>query len=194
MIQIKKIKCSGNSIIWIWKVEESVEKLKILSSEHSKIINEKKRKEFYASRILIEKMCKKLKIKFNGIFKDSNGKPFLKGSSYSISISHKFPYVVAMIDEKNCGIDIEKIDGKIEKIKSKFLSDEELKITKNDIIELTKYWSIKESTYKLKGSTVPLKKIKIKKISENYFESFIEGEQFEISTMEIDRHILSFTN
>ena len=99
-----------------------------------------------------------------------------------------------MIDEKNCGIDIEKIDGKIEKIKSKFLSDEELKITKNDIIELTKYWSIKESTYKLKGSTVPLKKIKIKKISENYFESFIEGEQFEISTMEIDKHILSFTN
>ena len=90
---IKKIS-NAESIIWIWKIDESLEKLIDLTNQTTDIKNEIKKKEFYASRILIEKMCKELNIKFNGIKKDDNGKPYLINSKYHISISHKFPYVL----------------------------------------------------------------------------------------------------
>ena len=119
---IKKIS-NAESIIWVWKIDESFDKLIDLTNQTTDIKNEIKKKEFYASRILIEKMCKELNIKFNGIKKDDNGKPYLINSKYHISISHKFPYVTSIFDNKACGVDIERIDNKVRKIKSKFLTE-----------------------------------------------------------------------
>ena len=123
---IKKIS-NAESIIWVWKIDESLEKLIDLTNQTTDIKNEIKKKEFYTSRILIEKMCKELNIKFNGIKKDDNGKPYLINSKYHMSISHKFPYVTSILDNKACGVDIERIDNKVRKIKSKFLTENEEK-------------------------------------------------------------------
>ena len=189
---IKKIS-NAESIIWIWKIDESLEKLIDLTNQTTDIKNEIKKKEFYASRILIEKMCKELNIKFNGIKKDDNGKPYLINSKYHMSISHKFPYVTSILDNKACGVDIERIDNKVRKIKSKFLTENEEKKIGDNLKKLVEYWSIKESTYKVEGKTIPLKKINVNKKSKSLYESLANGKNFELSVLEIDNHILSYT-
>ena len=189
---IKKIS-NGNSIIWIWKIEESTDELSILTNQTTDIKNEIKKKEFYASRILIEKMCEELNIDFLGIKKDDNEKPHLIGSKYHISISHKFPYVTSIFDNKACGVDIERIDNKVRKIKSKFLTENEEKKIGDNLKKLVEYWSIKESTYKVEGKTIPLKKINVNQKSKSLYESFANGKNFKLSVLEIDNHILSYT-
>jgi len=189
---IKKIS-NGNSIIWIWKIEESTDELSILTNQTTDIKNEIKKKEFYASRILIEKMCEELNIDFLGIKKDDNEKPHLIGSKYHISISHKFPYVTSIFDNKACGVDIERIDNKVRKIKSKFLTENEEKKIGDNLKKLVEYWSIKESTYKVEGKTIPLKKINVNQKSKSLYESLANGKNFELSVLEIDNHILSYT-
>ena len=189
---IKKIS-NGNSIIWIWKIEESTDELSILTNQTTDIKNEIKKKEFYASRILIEKICDELNIDFLGIKKDDNEKPHLIGSKYHISISHKFPYVTSIFDNKACGVDIERIDNKVRKIKSKFLTENEEKKIGDNLKKLVEYWSIKESTYKVEGKTIPLKKINVNQKSKSLYESLANGKNFELSVLEIDNHILSYT-
>ena len=189
---IKKIS-NAESIIWIWKIEESIDELIELTDQTTDIINEIKRKEFYASRILIERMCKALNLNYQGIKKDNNGKPHLINSRYHISISHKFPYVSVIFDTKKCGVDIERIDEKVRKIKSKFLSEDEELIVGENLKKLVEYWSMKETAYKLSGNTIPLKSIEIKEKLENLFSCSIDGKKIEIMTEEIDGHILSYS-
>ena len=189
---IKKIS-NGNSIIWIWKIEESTDELSILTNQTTDIKNEIKKKEFYASRILIEKICDELNIDFLGIKKDDNDKPHLIGSKYHISISHKFPYVSVIFDVKKCGVDIEKIDEKVRKIKSKFLNEDEELVVGENLKKLVEYWSMKETAYKVEGETIPLKSIEIKEKSENLYSCSIHGNTIEITTEEINDHILSYS-
>lgn len=189
---IKKIS-NAKSIIWIWKIYESIDDLTDLTNQTTKIKNEIKRKEFYASRILIEKMCEDLNINFEGIKKDNNGKPYLKNSNYHISISHKFPYVSVIFDINKCGIDIEKIDEKVRKIKSKFLSEDEELVVGENLKKIVEYWSIKETAYKIDGNTIPLKNIEIKEKLENRYSCLIHGKTIEIMTKKIDDHILSYS-
>lgn len=189
---IKKIS-NGESIIWVWKIDESIDELIELTNQTTDIKNEIKRKEFYASRILIEKICEELDINFVGIKKDNNGKPHLINSKYHISISHKFPYVTSIFDNKACGVDIERIDNKVRKIKSKFLTENEEKKIGDNLKKLVEYWSIKESTYKVEGKTIPLKKINVNQKSKSLYESFANGKNFKLSVLEIDNHILSYT-
>tara|TARA_B100000902_G_scaffold384483_1_gene424702 strand:- start:1421 stop:2002 length:582 start_codon:yes stop_codon:yes gene_type:complete len=189
---IKKIS-NAESIIWIWKIEESIDELIELTDQTTDIKNEIKRKEFYASRILIERMCKALNLNYQGIKKDNNGKPHLINSRYHISISHKFPYVSVIFDTKKCGVDIERIDEKVRKIKSKFLSEDEELIVGENLKKLVEYWSMKETAYKVSGNTIPLKSIEIKEKLENLFSCSIHGKTIEIMTEEIDGHILSYS-
>ena len=138
-------------------------------------------------------MCKALNLNYQGIKKDNNGKPHLINSRYHISISHKFPYVSVIFDTKKCGVDIERIDEKVRKIKSKFLSEDEELIVGENLKKLVEYWSMKETAYKVEGNTIPLKSIEIKEKLENLFSCSIHGKTIEIMTEEIDGHILSYS-
>ena len=189
---IKKIS-NGESIIWVWKIDESIDELIELTNQTTDIKNEIKRKEFYASRILIEKICEELDINFVGIKKDNNGKPHLINSKYHISISHKFPYVSVIFDIKKCGIDIERIDEKVRKIKSKFLNKEEELVIGENLKKLVEYWSMKETAYKVDGNTIPLKNIIVREKAKNLYACSINGNTIEIITEEIDGHILSYS-
>ncbi len=189
---IKKIS-NVDSIIWIWKINESSDALSILTDQKTDVKNENKKKEFYASRVLIQKMCEELNILFEGIRKDNNGKPHLIKSKYHISISHKFPYVSVIFDTKKCGIDIERIDEKVKKIRSKFLSEKEDLVVGENLKKLVEYWSMKETAYKVDGTTIPLKNIEIREKIKNLYSCSINGKTIEITTEEIDGHLLSYT-
>lgn len=86
---------------------------------------------------------------------DTN-KPFLPNEEYHFSISHCGDYAAVIVSKTNrVGIDIELVSNKVERIKSKFLNEEELesfglqsKISSN---LLTLLWSCKESVFKWYG-------------------------------------------
>ena len=88
------------------------------------------------------------------VVKDTFGKPFIENSSKHISISHTHGYAAAMISDKCCGIDVHKLETRIEKIAPKFISDGEWLSINEDSDRLNKihlYWSAKEAMYKFYG-------------------------------------------
>ena len=194
---IKTIYPNKNSIVIIWKINESLSVLKNMTKEKSKIKNIIKRKEFYASRILIKNLCKSFNIRYYGIIKNDSGKPYLKNRTENISISHSFPYVTGILNkEKKCGIDIEKIQKKILKINHKFLSKSELNKIKNNTKKNTIYWTAKESLYKLKGEFLSFKNdIKIIELK-NSFNIYgkILSKKILLNVEEIDDYIVTYTN
>lgn len=111
-----------------------------------KQINSQRRKqEFLTTRILIKEYFKNEVYLFY-----TNNKPKLSSNSF-ISISHKDQELIVCFNvKKEIGIDIEKIDNKISKIKSKFCLEVEL--NHNLFIKKTEYltmlWSAKEATFK----------------------------------------------
>ena len=194
---IKTIYPNKNSIVIIWKINESLSVLKNMTKEKSKIKNIIKRKEFYASRILIKNLCKSFNIRYYGIIKNDSGKPYLKNRNENISISHSFPYVTGILNKKKqCGIDIEKIQKKILKINHKFLSKSELNKIKNNTKKNTIYWTAKESLYKLKGEFLSFKNdIKIIELK-NSFNIYgkVLSKKILLNVEEIDDYIITYTN
>jgi len=83
-------------------------------------------------------------------------KPYLVDEKYHFSISHFGNYAAAIVSStRRVGVDIEKASPIIEKIRNKFLSENELAIAFEGIEksghrlrQLTLLWSAKESIYK----------------------------------------------
>ncbi len=146
----------NESILAVWKITESVDELRNLLKSFTSIkpllkktSNESLIKQQLAIRILIFNFFNQY-----NLFYDEKGKPFLD-NGYSISISHSNEYAAILLDKKNpCGVDIEKISSKVERIKHKFLSKNELTVVSknnNDLELLTKMWCAKETLYKYYG-------------------------------------------
>lgn len=92
------------------------------------------------------------------ILKSESGKPFLLNNPLFFSISHCSHYAAAILsDAPDCGIDIEVITPKATALRSRFLSDKELKIVseKNEHLNIdqlyTLCWSVKETMFKWYG-------------------------------------------
>lgn len=104
--------------------------------------------EWLSVRALVKNMLgKETRILYN-----AGNKPFVKGNTHQISISHSNMLTAVLISkDKNVGIDLEYMSGKITKVADKFINDRE-SITKNP--ELKKYhlylhWCAKEALYKI---------------------------------------------
>ena len=118
-------------VLGIWKLSESdadlISQFKFSEKEieeFSKIKVERRKKEYIAIRLLLNELLNK---KPEIAYLDS-GKPELKNSSSNISISHSSDFVVAIVSEKNIGIDVENTQRNIDKIATRFLSENELSI------------------------------------------------------------------
>lgn len=146
----------NQSILAVWKITESIDTLhEIIQTyvfekpELKKTSNEILIKQQLAVRILIFNFFNQY-----NMFYDEKGKPFLD-NGYHVSISHSNDYAVILLDKKNpCGVDIEKISSKVERIKHKFLSKKELDVVSkknNDLELLTIMWCAKETLYKYYG-------------------------------------------
>ncbi|MGC4128440.1 MAG: 4'-phosphopantetheinyl transferase superfamily protein [Bergeyella sp.] len=139
--------------ILLWKYEEGEEfdAEKLLEPENFDRI-----KEYHPKKLLETLMVRKIlkdtlpgyKILYN------NREPFLEPKDFEISITNSFPYAVLAISPYKIGIDIERFNPKLIRLKDKFIREEERDfIPKDEEMEyLTIIWSVKESLYKLHHS------------------------------------------
>lgn len=100
-----------------------------------------------------------ISINKDNIIYNEKGKPYLKNNNIYFNISHSKDLIAIIIDNKECGIDIEYIDydRKIDKLISKVLSTEEQKEFNNAIDKYEyfyKIWTIKEAYSKYIGTGI----------------------------------------
>lgn len=152
-------KINSNSFWCLWEISETVDQLrkKIVLSEDGErelenISHSIKKRERLASRCCIQELVKMTGKPYNGIIKDEHDKPHLIDLKYHISISHSFPYAVAILHKMlHVGIDIEKPMERIGRIAHRFLNSSEFSDCDGDIKKLCIYWAGKEAIYKLNG-------------------------------------------
>ena len=151
-------KVDGPAELGIWKITENAEELlsQIVLSQEEQLLyaiyrTETRRKQWLAYRRLIKELISPQRFP---VHYDESGKPFLAGSTWHISVTHSDNYAgVILSREVRVGIDVERILPRIDKVKDKYLSKEELStIPPEDNLEfLTLAWCAKEAVYKLFG-------------------------------------------
>lgn len=187
----------------VWKIEEEedffLSKLDLSFNEELefKSIKAKNRKlEWLATRYTQRMLVS------DSIAKDDFGKPFLDNFKGHISFSHCQDFAAVIYGTNPVGIDIERLNPKIERIASKFLSVHELSFIDKQLYlkHLTMCWSIKESVYKYYGRKnlsfidniridsfqVSDSKVNVKLAAADYFE-FLE-----LSVESFDELILTY--
>ncbi len=140
----------------IWHITESrayfLDRIDMTESEkeHYKTIKGNLQIEWLASRYLLHKMSGR---KIRGrLYKDEYGKPHLEDSKYHISMSHSKDMAAVIASPIICGIDIQLIVPKIERISPKFMNAAEFEsLDKNQILHMHLYWGAKECLYKSYG-------------------------------------------
>lgn len=145
-----------HSIFGIWKIDESLEKLStyLTSKDLEKIdgFHHSKQKEYIASRLLVKELSIECGLGASEVFKDEFNKPYFASNNARLSISHCYPYAVALIHQtEECGIDIEKIDQRVLRVAHKFLAEDEAQWAQGDMTKTTLLWSAKEALYKTYG-------------------------------------------
>jgi len=139
----------------IWKIEEPVEELcRILDHPESALPArmESRQKEWLVIRILTKMLLGTNTVPV--LEYDEKGKPSLPDYPYAISITHTKIYVgVLLSSSPSCGVDLEIIHPRIEKIAGRFLSTEEQHhIHSNDPLQVLYItWGAKEVLYKIYG-------------------------------------------
>ena len=145
----------------VWKIEETPEELLSLSGFSDKYIreilseipaSESRKLEWISVRLLLKILTKReCLVKYT-----PNGAPYIPDSTYNISISHTKGYAAVLVrNEGKAGIDLEYLSGRIKKIRSRFLSEEEERIIAHSEDErlLLIHWCAKESVFKLINQT-----------------------------------------
>ncbi|MCK9218687.1 MAG: 4'-phosphopantetheinyl transferase superfamily protein [Bacteroidales bacterium] len=155
---IKTLYKPDQTVTGIWHITESSDLLLSqldLSKEELKqylrFSHDLRKRQWLAYRCILKQI----------LFPDSNelaydefGKPRLIHSPFAISVTHAGDYAAAICSKKiTVGIDIEKMRDRIERVKDRFLSPQELEqIGPHPSLELLYiYWCAKESLYKLNG-------------------------------------------
>jgi len=145
----------NNCQLGIWKITETLDDLISsisLSQEDFDTLERftylPRKLEWLSVRVLLNEMTQKdLSITYNG-----NRKPFIKGNSYHISISHSRDLTSILLSkDKHVGIDLEYMSHRISNLAYKFINNKEY-ITSDE--ELKKYhlyvhWCAKEALYKI---------------------------------------------
>ncbi len=144
-------------ILGLWELDDSLNDLlpgfRFSENERATfdaIKFERRKLEFLVVRLLVDKL---LQTK-SEIYYDEAGCPHLKDNPLNISISHSHELVVAFLSERRIGIDAENITRNIEKVATRFLSENEKKqVTnaKNVNATMVLYWSAKEAVFKCAG-------------------------------------------
>jgi phosphopantetheinyl transferase len=198
-----------DTAIGLWKITESPEDLmaRLQLKEHelkllSSLSKEKRNLHWLATRVLLRKMLNTNQ--YIDCQADENGKPILINHPHHISLSHSYEYAAVMVSEtKKVGIDIEIIKEKIERVKNKFLNNQELSFINPDhqIEQLYVCWCAKEALYKLNGKKETSFKNHI------HLEDFVYGEkgslsakiekeniahQFTVNYEKLDNYMLGF--
>ncbi|MGE5423835.1 MAG: 4'-phosphopantetheinyl transferase family protein [Syntrophothermus sp.] len=154
---IRKEKLTNETLLGIWKIEESAEELKSLQKLsipeelfYAGLKNETRKKHWLSYRLII----KDIPGIIGPVSYDDFGKPSLPNSGHRISVSHSGDYSAVMVSkDAEPGIDIEQIRERIERVKERFLSKRELRELGEDdyLKKLYVCWGIKEAVFKVHG-------------------------------------------
>jgi 4'-phosphopantetheinyl transferase EntD len=146
----KKWSINSHAVAAIWKIDEPETFFSGATGITIHIGHEKKRIEYLCGRFLLQLL--KPDFPLTHIAPDKEDKPRIPHNKYYFSISHSWPYVAVVIDEKHeAGIDIQTFYPRILKISHKFLSPQEQEVFTNNINLLTLAWSAKEAAFKWNG-------------------------------------------
>lgn len=201
-----KKELENGATIAVWKIEETEEELKSLSSvpsdemeEISLYRSESIRKQKLAVRALLGNLFEEKVY----LCHHDNGKPYLENCISDISITHTTNYVAVILhDEEGIGIDIESLDRDFSAVEKKALSDDEIEDlddeTKN--FQLAIYWCAKEAIFKLMSPSVvnfaeQIEVEKFKPKGEGELEAtFVQKDgremEFDLEYLVFDRHVL----
>ena len=187
---LKKIE-KNNCIIAIWDMQESLEELMQQSADISipNFNNEKRKKEYLVSRLLLKDIAPKTKITYN-----EYGAPGLENGKH-ISISHSKNLVAIIFSKQKVGLDIEKISEKPLRLSSKFISkDVHQNLTEE---KATLIWCVKEAIFKWhqKGNVDFKKDIKIKAfeiMEKGEISCNFKGEKIIVKYRKIDNQYLAY--
>lgn len=82
--------------------------------------------------------------------KDENGKPYIQGSTWSVSFSHSRNMIACIIDKSgsDVGIDIEEMRERIVELSSKFVSEKDITL-ETGMKHCHLVWGAKEVLYKI---------------------------------------------
>jgi phosphopantetheinyl transferase len=146
----------------IWKIEESEEFFLSNVPLQKEVTHPHKRLQHLAGRFLLQFLFPAFPYELIRIADTS--KPYLPDEQYHFSISHCGDYAAAIVSSnQRVGIDIEIPSQKVERIKEKFLNEEEnsefippqagqnSELSQNSEL-LTLLWSAKESVFKWYGN------------------------------------------
>ncbi len=145
--------------IGIWEIKESVEELYgqlKLSPEEESIFSSLKtptRKQHWLSyRMILPYLVSEHEL--SAISYDEYGKPYLNNGVRHISVSHSGKYSALIASPvHSVGVDIERIEDKIQKLSHKFLTEQEISEVGRDLSQEALYimWAAKETLFKLHG-------------------------------------------
>ena len=150
----KTITPNTQTIVKIWKIEESFDELMQAVNLKPKSLERvlSMKSELHQRGFLsVRKLLNEFGYEDVDLHYDENGKPYLKDGKH-ISITHSFNFSAVIISDTFIGIDIEKQREKISVIAHKFIDYEFDYLDENEsnyINKLTIIWCIKESLYKL---------------------------------------------
>lgn len=154
IVYIKKI--YPNSILGIWKIDETEEAMQLLSPQNfseifpsKKITHPQRLLEYLSVRILLLTLCDSMGLFVSKFYEDTKGKLHHLGSTFEFSFSHSFPFASVLVSNRKVGIDIEKPSAQILKIKDRFLSVAEQGIFSDSEEALCIAWTAKEALYKM---------------------------------------------
>ena len=181
----------NNCNIAIWNTEETLDELLKLAKpfDLSKFKTEKRKKEFLASRLLLQELCSNATIIYNEF-----GAPTLNNEKF-ISISHSKELVSIIISDQQVGMDIEQISEKALKLAPKFVAEKNLNnLTKE---KATLIWCIKEAVFKWhqKGKVDFIKDIIIPEFSEKdkgQIKVYFKNKELILNYQKINNHYLVY--
>lgn len=142
-------------LMGIWEVSEDyntlLSKLNLDEAEINKLNSfksEGRKLEWLSVRNLINNLLERnARIIYN-----ADNKPFVKGTTYNISISHSHKLTSIFLSKKNrVGIDLELMSHKISTLSDKFINDQEIVTSDPDLrrYHLYIHWCAKEALYKI---------------------------------------------
>ena len=152
---IEKREIDKDSFLGIWKIAEDYEwmlsRIHLFPGELETLNNFKnhlRKLEWLSVRVLLKELLGPNRT----IIYNKQRKPFLKGNSYNISITHSKDITAILLSKaRQVGIDMEYMSHRIEMIEHRFINSEE-KVTADEQLKrfhLYVHWCAKEALYKI---------------------------------------------
>ena len=180
----------------VWHIAEAEDFFLQTVPLQKEITHPHKRLQHLAGRYLLQELYPDFPVELIKIA--DTKKPFLANEAYHFSISHCGDYAAVIVSKtQRVGVDIERINEKIDRIFPKFLSTEEMFLLPRGSINKTAtlLWSAKESVFKWYGNgQVDFKKhINVKNIIGDD-DGKINIEFVKETQQELTVHFLYFNN